>query len=97
MAESKKDSKSSGNSNGSSGGRGIGGKHVLLEYNCPIIHIAEKHWEACSTETELFEKNFGADIETTHRAAKGDLICKDEYIAIIYIILNVLVCKLLIV
>jgi predicted ArsR family transcriptional regulator len=53
-----------------------GGKYVLLEYNCPIIHIAEKHWEACSTETELFEKLLGADIETTHRAAKGDLICK---------------------
>ena len=64
IAESKKDSKSGS------------GKYVLLEYNCPIIHIAEKHWEACSTETELFEKLLGADIETTHRAAKGDLICK---------------------
>jgi predicted ArsR family transcriptional regulator len=53
-----------------------GGVHLLLEYNCPIIHIAEKHWEACSTETELFEKLLGAKIETTHRAAKGDLICK---------------------
>jgi len=52
------------------------GKHVLLEYNCPIIHIAEKHWEACSTETELFEKLLGANIDTTHRAAKGDSICK---------------------
>ena len=51
-------------------------KHVLLEYNCPIIHIAEKHWEACSIETELFEKLLGAEIETTHRAAKGDAICK---------------------
>ena len=51
-------------------------KHVLLEYNCPIIHIAEKHWEACSVETELFEKLLNAKIETTHRAAKGDLICK---------------------
>jgi len=64
IAESKKESKSSG------------GKHVLLEYNCPIIHIAEKHWEACTTETELFEKLLSADIETTHRAAKGDSICK---------------------
>jgi predicted ArsR family transcriptional regulator len=52
------------------------GKYVLLEYNCPIIPIAEKHWEACSTETELFEKLLGANIDTTHRAAKGDLICK---------------------
>ena len=64
IAESKKESKSSG------------GKHVLLEYNCPIIHIAEKHWEAFTTETELFEKLLDADIETTHRAAKGDSICK---------------------
>ncbi|HEY6669167.1 MAG TPA: hypothetical protein VI033_08450 [Candidatus Nitrosopolaris sp.] len=64
IAESKNESKSSG------------GKHVLLEYNCPIIHIAEKHWEACTTETELFEKLLDADIETTHRAAKGDSICK---------------------
>jgi predicted ArsR family transcriptional regulator len=63
IAESKKDPKNYG-------------KHVLLEYNCPIIHIAEKHWEACSTETELFEKLLEADVETTHRAAKGDLICK---------------------
>jgi predicted ArsR family transcriptional regulator len=63
MAESKKESKS-------------GGKYVLLEYNCPIIHIAEKHWEACLTETELFEKLLDADIDTTHRAAKGDSICK---------------------
>jgi predicted ArsR family transcriptional regulator len=39
IAESKKDLKSSG------------GKHVLLEYNCPIRHIAEKHWEAYTTET----------------------------------------------
>ena len=64
MAESKKESKLSSR------------RHVLLEYNCPIIHIAEKHWEACSVETELFEKLLGADIETTHRAAQGDLICK---------------------
>ena len=63
MAESKKESK---------GGR----KHVLLEYNCPIIHIAERHWEACSIETELFEKLLDADIQTTHRAAKGDAICR---------------------
>ncbi|MDQ3836377.1 MAG: helix-turn-helix transcriptional regulator [Thermoproteota archaeon] len=63
MAEAKKESKS-------------GGKYALLEYNCPIIHIAEKHWEACSAETELFEKLLEADIDTTHRAAKGDSICK---------------------
>ena len=50
--------------------------HILLEYNCPIIMIAEKHWEACSIETELFEKVLDAEIKATHRAAKGDSICK---------------------
>lgn len=52
------------------------GVHTLLEYNCPILEIAENHWEACSTETELFEKLLGAKIDTTHRAAKGDTLCK---------------------
>jgi predicted ArsR family transcriptional regulator len=50
IAESKKDSKSGG------------GKYILLDYNWPIIHIAEKHWEACSTERKLFEKLLGANI-----------------------------------
>jgi predicted ArsR family transcriptional regulator len=63
MAESKRDSRG-------------GNKHVILEYNCPIIYIAEKHWEACSIETELFEKLLNAEIETTHRAAQGDAVCK---------------------
>jgi predicted ArsR family transcriptional regulator len=52
------------------------GHHTLLEYNCPILEIAENHWEACTTETELFEKLLDAKIETTHRAAKGDMVCK---------------------
>ena len=81
MAESKKITSKSNRGDGDGGGSssgigGGGGKHVLLEYNCPIIHIAEKHWEACSVETELFEKLLDAKIETIHRAAKGDLICK---------------------
>ena len=63
IAESKKTGKKSEN-------------YILLEYNCPIIMIAEKHWEACSIETELFEKVLDADIKATHRAAKGDSICK---------------------
>ncbi|MDN5865990.1 MAG: hypothetical protein L0H55_01155 [Candidatus Nitrosocosmicus sp.] len=49
---------------------------ILLEYNCPIIMITEKHWEACTIETELFEHVLDADVEVTHRAAKGDSICK---------------------
>jgi predicted ArsR family transcriptional regulator len=62
IAESKKDRKRN--------------SHTLLEYNCPIIMIAEKHWEACSIETELFEHVLDAKVEVTHRAAKGDSICK---------------------
>ncbi len=76
MAESKKMTSKSSSSNNSFNASEQTGKHVLLEYNCPIIHIAENHWEACSVETELFEKLLDAKIETTHRAAKGDLICK---------------------
>jgi predicted ArsR family transcriptional regulator len=61
--------------------------HIILEYNCPILQIAEKHWEACSAETELFEKHLSANVETTHRAANGDQVCrfmindkKEEYL-----------------
>ncbi len=53
-----------------------GEPHLLLEYNCPIIMIAEKHWEACFIEKDLFEKVLDADVETTHRAARGDSICR---------------------
>jgi predicted ArsR family transcriptional regulator len=76
MAEAKKMTSKSSSSNNSVNASEQTGKHALLEYNCPIIHIAEKHWEACSVETELFEKLLDAKIETIHRAAKGDLICK---------------------
>ena len=38
--------------------------------------IAEKHWEACAIESELFEKVLDAEIKVTHRAARGDSICK---------------------
>jgi predicted ArsR family transcriptional regulator len=52
------------------------GKYVLYEYNCPIIQLAQDYWEACTTETELFQNLLDAKVETTHRAAKGDLVCK---------------------
>ncbi len=64
-----------------------GETYIMLEYNCPILQIAEKHWEACSAETELFKKLLGANVETTHRAANGDQVCrftikdrKEEYL-----------------
>jgi len=52
------------------------GKYVMLEHNCPVIQLAQEYWEACSTETELFQNLLGADVEATHRAAKGDLVCR---------------------
>jgi predicted ArsR family transcriptional regulator len=51
-------------------------KYVLFEYNCPIIQLAQDYWEACTTETELFRNLLDAKVETTHRAAKGDLTCR---------------------
>ena len=50
--------------------------YELLEYNCPILQIAEKHWEACVVETELFKKIIDGEIETSHTDAKGDAICR---------------------
>jgi predicted ArsR family transcriptional regulator len=41
-----------------------------------LARIRDEEGYIASTETELFEKLLGANIETTHRAAKGDLICK---------------------
>ena len=52
------------------------GTYELLEYNCPILQVAEKHWEACVIETELFKKILDGEIETSHTAAKGDAICR---------------------
>ncbi len=52
------------------------GKFVIMEYNCPVIQIAQEYWEACSTERELFENLLGAGVDPTHRAAKGDLVCR---------------------
>jgi predicted ArsR family transcriptional regulator len=52
------------------------GKYVMLEHNCPIIHVAQDYWEACSTERELFENLLGASVDTTHRVVKGDMVCR---------------------
>jgi predicted ArsR family transcriptional regulator len=51
-------------------------KYILFEYNCPIIQLAQDYWEACTTETELFRNLLDANVEATHRAAKGDRICR---------------------
>lgn len=51
-------------------------KYVMFERNCPIIQLAQDYWQACTTETELFQNLLHAKVETTHRAAKGDLVCR---------------------
>lgn len=56
--------------------KGRSGEFVLYEHNCPVIQVAQKYWEACSAEAELFENLLGAKVTTTHRAAKGDAVCK---------------------
>lgn len=52
------------------------GNFELLEHNCPILVVANKYWEACTVETELFQRLLNARVETTHRAAVGDHVCR---------------------
>jgi predicted ArsR family transcriptional regulator len=53
-----------------------GGGHELLEYNCPILAVAEAYAEACSVERELFERVLDAEVETTHRVVAGNHVCR---------------------
>lgn len=53
-----------------------GGNYELLEYNCPILAVADKYWEACTVEAELFRRVLEADVETTHRVVLGDHVCR---------------------
>ncbi len=48
----------------------------ILEHNCPILQIASKYQEACKTETQLFSRLLGSQVEATHRAAVGDSVCR---------------------
>jgi predicted ArsR family transcriptional regulator len=48
----------------------------MLEHNCPILALASKYGEACSTEVELFSMLLGADVDASHRAAAGDSVCR---------------------
>jgi predicted ArsR family transcriptional regulator len=50
--------------------------YVISEHNCPILALASKYGEACSTEVELFKWILKADVEASHRAALGDPICR---------------------
>lgn len=53
-----------------------GGAFELFEYNCPILAIADRYWEACKVESELFRKVLRADVDTTHRVVAGDHVCR---------------------
>lgn len=48
----------------------------ILEHNCPILALASKYGEACSTEVELFSMLLKADVDASHRAAAGDPVCR---------------------
>jgi DeoR family suf operon transcriptional repressor len=48
----------------------------LLEHNCPIYAVADKYWEACAVERDLFQKLLRADVETSHRVVAGDPTCR---------------------
>ncbi len=52
------------------------GNYELLEHNCPILAVAKTYGEACAVERELFQRLLNANIETTHRAAAGDHVCR---------------------
>lgn len=48
----------------------------LLEYNCPILAIAERFGEACEVERRLFRDLLGAPVTVSHRAVAGDAVCR---------------------
>jgi predicted ArsR family transcriptional regulator len=52
------------------------GAFEIIEYNCPIRDIAERYWEACTVENEMFRRVLKADVETTHRVVAGAHACQ---------------------
>ncbi len=52
------------------------GRFEILEYNCPVLAVAEQYWEACEVERELFRKVLHAKVETTHRVVAGANVCR---------------------
>jgi predicted ArsR family transcriptional regulator len=51
-------------------------RYELLEFNCPILAVADKYHESCQVETELFSDLLDAKVETTHRTVNGDNVCR---------------------
>ncbi|MFQ5553388.1 MAG: helix-turn-helix transcriptional regulator [Thermoplasmata archaeon] len=57
--------------------RGTPGRgYELLEFNCPILAVADRYGEACTVERELFQRVLDADVETTHRVVAGNQVCR---------------------
>lgn len=50
--------------------------YELLEFNCPILNVADKYPEACEVERELFSELLDAEVTTTHRTVSGDHLCR---------------------
>jgi len=50
--------------------------YEVLEYNCPLLNVADKYQEACMVEQELFADLLNAKVETTHRTVNGDHVCR---------------------
>jgi DeoR family suf operon transcriptional repressor len=53
-----------------------GAGYELLEFNCPLLAVADQYGEACTVERELFQRVLNADVETTHRVVAGDHVCR---------------------
>lgn len=50
--------------------------YELLEYNCPILAVANDYFESCIVEQELFEDLLDANVKTTHRTIDGNNVCR---------------------
>ena len=48
----------------------------MLEFNCPILAVADTYPEACGVERVMFEKMLRADVEVSHRVVAGDAVCR---------------------
>ena len=53
----------------------------MLEFNCPILRIADQYSFTCNFEREMFEDllssdDFSANVKTMHRVVDGHNVCK---------------------
>jgi predicted ArsR family transcriptional regulator len=48
----------------------------VLEFNCPVLAVAESYPEACTAEVAMFQKLLRADVEVSQRVVAGDAVCR---------------------